>query len=280
MNLPPEEVQLFYRLYWNVLAYANRSLNILPQLASWEDIRKHPREKVSELRDAFWTKPKLLEQFIAENPAGLSPEELRIVAGWRHHLKGDFYILRYLKSYAVFLSAGREPHLYGVLGLVDPIPDVFAGHPLPIYLETVLLPFRGRIVYDGLMKLYRLLFGGGIRSGLNETYRRLKEKEGIVEQLVSPETGEPEIRTSLARRRPAKPAPDWRPMLDEMVAQLEKARQTDTPLQGAAMGLLRATAQLARAAFAENAEEEVLGQMRSFRRALTRLENLLYEYEE
>jgi len=280
MNLPPEDVQRFYRLYWSALAYANRSLNILPQLASWEDIRKQPREKLGELRDAFWAKLELLERFIAENPAGLSPEELRIVAGWRHHLKGDFYILRYLKSYTVFLSAGRDAHLYGVLGLIDPIPDVFEGRPLPIYVETILLPFRGQIIYDGLMKLYPIFFGGGIRSGLNETYRRLKDKEGIIEQLVSPETGEPEIRTSLARRRPAKPAPDWRPMLDEMVAQLEKARQTDTPLQGAAMGLLRATAQLARAAFAENAEEEVLGQMRSFRRALTRLERLLYEYEE
>jgi len=280
MNLPPEEVQLFYRLYWNALAYANQSLNILPELASWEDISKQPMEKVGELRDAFWAKPELLERFIAENPAGLPPEELRIVTGWRHHLKGNFYILRYLKSYAVFLSAGSEPHLYGVLGLVDPIPDVIGGYPLPVYLQTVLLPFRGRIIYDGLIQMYRLLFGGGFRSSLNETYRRLKEKEGIIEQLVSPETGEPEIRTTLMRRRPAKPAPDWRPMLDEMLAQLEKARQTDTPLQGAAMGLLRATAQLARAAFAENAEEEVRDQMRSFRRALTRLERVLYEYEE
>ena len=49
--------------------------------------------------------------------------------------------------------------------------------------------------------------------------------------------GQPQLRTSLARKAPAKPAPDWRPAVDGIVAQTEKMRQTDTKLQGAAFGL-------------------------------------------
>jgi|YNPBryunderm2012_1023409.scaffolds.fasta_scaffold25715_2 hypothetical protein len=78
MNLPPEEVQLFYRLYWSALAYANQSLNVLPGLASWEDIRKHPGEKVSKLRDAFWAKPELLERFLPPGPHPAGEFALRV----------------------------------------------------------------------------------------------------------------------------------------------------------------------------------------------------------
>jgi hypothetical protein len=233
---------------------------------------------VAQVRNALHDNLDLLEQFVAENPPGLSPQELAIVASWRHLVKGDFYILRYLKPYAVFLS-GEEPlHLYGVLGLFDPIEKVTQGAPLPVLVKATLLPFRERIIYDGIMSFYSIFFGGGIRGDLNETYSRLKEREGIIEQLVGP-TGEPQIRTNLARKAPAKPAPDWRPAIDEIVAQVEKMRQTDTKLQGAAFGLLRAAASLAQATLHEkDAEEAAARHLRPVRTVLTKLERLLDEY--
>jgi len=278
MNLSTEDTQLFYKLHWSLLAYANQHLKIMPPVASFEEIGQPPIEQVAQLRNALHDKLDLLEQFVAENPPGFSPQELAIIASWRHCVRGDFYILRYLKPYAVFLSGQEPTHLYGVLGLFDPIEMVTQNFPLPVLVKATLLPFRQHIIYDGILNFYSIFFGGGIRGDLNETYSRLKEREGIIEQLVGP-TGEPQIRTSLARKALAKPAPDWRPAIDEIVAQVEKMRQTDTKLQGAAFGLLRAAASLAQATLHEkDAEAEAAGHLRPVRTALTRLERLLVEY--
>jgi hypothetical protein len=278
MNLSTEDTRLFYKLHWSLLAYANQHLKIMPPVASFEEIGKWPIEQVAQLRNALHDQLDLLEQFVAENPPGFSPQEMAIVASWRHLVKGDFYILRFLKPYAVFLSGEEPTHLYGVLGLFDPIEKVTQGAPLPVLVKATLLPFRDCIIYDGIMSFYSIFFGGGIRGDLNETYSRLKEREGIIEQLAGP-TGEPQIRTNLARKAPAKPAPDWRPAIDEIVAQVEKMRQTDTKLQGAAFGLLRAAASLAQATLHEkDAEEAAARHLRPVRTALTKLERLLDEY--
>ena len=64
---------------------------------------------------------------------------------------GKFYVFRYLKKYTVFLTSGGSPNkAYGVLGLADPMEQVI-GPYLPRLITTVLLPFKGRIIYDGLI---------------------------------------------------------------------------------------------------------------------------------
>lgn len=277
MNLSAEEAQLFYNLYFALLSYVNRHLGIIPKVNTPEQIGRQPVEQAAEVRDALLAHPDLLERFVAENPHGFSEGELAIVASWRHHVTGDFYIMRHLKPYSVFMSAREEPHLYGVLGLIDPLEAVIGGAPLPVMVKATLLPFGNRIIYDGMMALYRIVFGKGIRTDLNRGYKRLKDREGIIEQLVGP-SGELQIRTSLDRKAPRKPAPDWRPVVEGIVAQAEKMRQTDTPLQAAAFSLLRAAASLAQATLREqDAEAQAVRRLRSVRTALTKLENILEE---
>jgi len=143
MILTPEEAKLYYELHWALLAHANRRLGIIPDSATIDDILAlSTTEKKMYVREALYEDPDTLESFITENPEGLSADELAIVASWRHRVSGDFYIARYLKRYTVFLSTTEPERLYGVLGLVDSIEDIFAGRPLPIYVQAVLLPFH------------------------------------------------------------------------------------------------------------------------------------------
>jgi len=278
MNLSPKETELFYKLHHSVLVYTNRRLEMVPDFTDSEGVEFLLAEEKVQLRDGFYEHPGLLEDFLAENPGGLSPDELAIVASWRHRVAGEFYIFRYLKKYTIFLGAKPE-RLYGVLGLGDPLETMFVGYPLPIYVKGILLPFQGRITYDGLLSVYAIRFGGGIRSSMKQTYNRLKRQEGIVEGLVGSD-GKPQIRTSLEQRKPRKPAPDHRPAVDEIVDRAEKMRQADTPRQGAALSLLRAAARMAQATLHQpEGTEEYLRRLRSVRRALTRLENVLYEEE-
>jgi len=57
-------------------------------------------------------------------------------------------------------------------------------------LKAVLLPFRGRIVYDGFRVPYRIILGGGIRRGLNDYYREAKHRFSIVTSLPPPKEEE------------------------------------------------------------------------------------------
>jgi len=282
MILTHDETVLFYKLHWALLARTNRRLNIIPKVTTPDEMLRLSTAEKMKVREACYEHPELLESFIAENPEGLPPDELAIVASWRHRVSGDFYIVRHLKRYAVFLSTTEPQRLYGILGLVDPLEDIFGGRPLPIYVQAVLLPFKDKIIYDGLLNTYNVYFGGGIRSDVNRTYSRLKRREGIIEQLVGPD-GEPKVWTSLDRQAPRTPPPDWRPVVDEIVAQADKIRRTATPAQGAAARLLRAAAKVAQVTLNQpEATEEHLQELRQVRSALTRLENMLYEdlYEE
>ncbi len=79
----------------------------------------------------------------------------------------------------VFLSSTEPVVAYGVVALFDPF-EVVIGPYLPRMIETTLLPFKGRIVYDGLITGFNIFFGGGIKRSLNESYKEAKERSGII----------------------------------------------------------------------------------------------------
>ena len=279
MNLSTPETDLFYKLHGSLLAFANRQFKILPEGTPPDQVRKQPVDQVVKLRDACYAKLAILSEYLAANPDRLATDELLIVAGWRNYVAGDLYVMKHLKAYSVLMSSKEPIRLYGVVGLYDPLEIVTGGAPLPLLVKAVLLPFRDRIIYDGLLNVYRISFGSGIRSGLNESYSRAKEREGIIEALVGAD-GQEQLRTTLSRKAPVKPAPDWRPAVDEILAQTEKMRQTDTKLQAAAFGLLRAAASLAQASLLEpGADDEATKRLKSVHTALTKVEKLLYEQE-
>lgn len=60
---------------------------------------------------------------------------------------------------------------------------MFPTFVLPLMVETVLLPFEGRIIYDSLIMPYSVNFGGGAKKGFQEEYRELKRQSGIITSL-------------------------------------------------------------------------------------------------
>jgi len=183
MQLPPEQTARFYRIWLALLHYVNEQQYLVPAFpASEERNGLLPLADELRLRNALWADDGLRERFISANPAGLSSADLAVVASWRYRRAGSFYIVRALKKYTVFLSEDIPPRAYGVLGLSTPIEELARG-PLPVLAQTVLLPFEGRIIYDGLLQWYAVVFGPGVRSRLNAEYRNAQEREGVITTL-------------------------------------------------------------------------------------------------
>jgi hypothetical protein len=95
---------------------------------------------------------------------------------------GRFIALRQLKNHMVLLACDGQTTAYGVKGLVAPMEQVIPI-PLPAMIETVLLPFRGKIIYEGIISAFNVTFGPGSRRGFEEDFRIAKATHGIVTSL-------------------------------------------------------------------------------------------------
>jgi hypothetical protein len=190
-----------------------------------------------QVRNSLYEHPELIDAFIAENPAQLSPEELSIIQSWKNFVKSDFYIERFLKTGAICIGSGDRVYL--VQGLSNSIQEVLGELPLPIMVKTVLLSFKGRIVYDGLFQPYNVFFGRGIKGDLKETYLAAKQNRRIIESL------EPNQPTQQARPKRQQLVRDWRPEVDHVVEIASKLKGGQASFQKEAFSLLKASAELA-----------------------------------
>jgi len=204
MLLSPQDADLFFELHRALMFFVNQRLNVLGREFANPDAFSHvPAEERFEVRDAFLRDIGLIDRFVEQNPFQMSEDKLAIVQSWRDLVAGNFYLYRELKKYTVFLSSAKDPIAYGVTALTETF-DELAGPYRPILVDTVLMPFKDMVVYDGLLGIAgpRITFGPGIRRMLNETYRQAKDRFGIVTSLpVSPKPV-----TSEEDRLPKRPA--------------------------------------------------------------------------
>jgi len=124
----------------------------------------------------------LIDSFIKDNHNDLSAPDREIVYSWKNFVSGRFYIVRHLKNYTIFLDENEPPKAYGVLGIITPLEDMI-GPNLPRMVKATLLPFENRIIYDGTIFPYNILFGSGTRRSINDSYSQAKNSLGIITSL-------------------------------------------------------------------------------------------------
>ena len=268
MKLTPDDAALFFKLMPALQVYANRQLRIIKNVETSEQYRKITNESRVNLRNELYKNPEIIDDFVRENPFELSHDELTIVSAWKNFVADDFFIDRILKKYAIFIGNNK---VYGVLALIEPFQDVLGGMPLPAYVKTVLLPFKGKIIYDGWIEGYNIFFGHGISTSMSNTYWAAKQQGKIIESL---DPGwQPSERKISAQK-------DWKPFLDELIEKASKLRanQDDSAIMGPAFSLIRASLEFARVAVEKSDDLGALDRpLRKIERALDRVqENMFY----
>ncbi len=181
MLIDPTESELFFKLYMSLLGYAAGRASSIAGIRDLATFRAAPNPAKGKVRDHLYENIHLINDFIESNPDGFREQELGLVSHWSHFLRGDFIVERNLKCYTVFLSVEKVQKAYGVLGLWDEIADILPL-PMPVMIHTVLLPWKGQIIWDGLFSCYSLHFGRGIQREFKESYQRTKEA-GIILSL-------------------------------------------------------------------------------------------------
>ncbi len=183
MRLSVDDAQLFFRLHRVLMLFVNQRLRVIDDKVATPDayaaLSPTTRFKVHK---AFLKRLELIDAFATENPFGFNENDLEIVRSWKHLVAGNFYAFRQLQDHMVFLSLTKPVTAYGVVYLFDPFEDLI-GTNLPRMVEITLLPFQGRIIYDGILEGYNITFGSGIRRSMNASYKEAKERYGIVTSL-------------------------------------------------------------------------------------------------
>lgn len=179
MLISVDERKLFFKLYTSLLGYCAGRLGGIGGVTDLVTFMDTTNEVRAEIRDGFLANMHLLNEFVEENPFGFNSDELAIAAKWHYFLQGKFIVERDLKTHTIFLPTDDSRKAYGVLGINEEIVDM-VGHPLPRMVKAVLLPWKGRIIWDGLINGYSINFGGGIKESFRDSYRKAKDAGGII----------------------------------------------------------------------------------------------------
>jgi|SRR3990170_8653438 len=272
MKLTVQDADLFFKLMWSLQNYVNLKLEIIPDIATVDKYQQLPSSKKLNVRDALYDNIDLIDSFVEENPQDLSKAELEVVKSWKKFERGDYFIERLLKKYAIFIGGEK---VYAVLGLYESLEVVLPYVRLPYYAKAVLLPFKGKIIYDGMLQGYAISFGGGIRSNLKETYMAAKQNGRIIESFDH----QKETAKSTRKKKPSK---DWGPILEEISQRAKKLRSSSGApgIQSPAFSMVKASIDFAKLAV-DNPDDvdELWRALKKVERALKKADTVLYRAE-
>ena len=181
--LQPEDRREFFGIWLGLLAFVNEKYELIKRFG-------HPKtpvgikpETILKIKEKLWQDVKIIDEYI-ESAKDLSEEKTQILTSWKNSIPGHFYIIKHLKNYTVFLhERENESFLYGIQGISNPISDLFPPEILPMMTETVIMPFKDKIIYDTIFQTYNASIGPNMRGNLNFQYSETKKNRGIITGL-------------------------------------------------------------------------------------------------
>ncbi len=169
-HLSESDANLFYELYFALLDFVNKKRKVVRKgkLKLYKKTNHNPME-VAAIRDALFEDLGLIDVFVKENPYKFNQEKLDMVAAFRLGKSDIFTLTSFEKEYTVLLG---QQHQYAVLGLRTNLDEIYRGS-LPRAIKTALLPFKGKIVFDGMFAELPIEMGKGMRDMIAQELKRL-----------------------------------------------------------------------------------------------------------
>ncbi len=180
VRLSDRDADLFYDLFMPLLQLANEQSGLFPSVR-FARHRKTDPGKAHEVAQWLWARPGLIDTYLAAHPE-ITGEGRDILAGWKKCVGGFWFIERHLKAGSVFLGSSGSALL--VTGINSTVEEMVGMHGTPIAVQTAVLPFRDRIITDGLIAYMPISVGPGIRDSLKEQYMAAKEAGRVFTTLT------------------------------------------------------------------------------------------------
>lgn len=185
MNLSQTDISLFYKLWYELNWSINQKYGIVPGFDKPIYGQRVDQQTFITIRNELWKNPHWIDEFLSDNEFGnLNEVERGMLSRWRNeYVQGRFLIMKHTNKYSVFMNTDQNGTLYGVCGISNSFKDLIPAAALPLMVETVLIPFKDKIICDSLLNTYNVSFGSGMRGEFKESYNIAKKKLGIIEQM-------------------------------------------------------------------------------------------------
>ena len=268
MKLTIQDAEVFFRLMVSLQSYVNMKLGILPHISTVEEYQILSSRERIPVRDALYDNIELIDAYLQEDPQQFQAEEIEILRSWKRFIRGEFFIERILKKYTIFIG---DENVYGVLALHESFEEMLPFVRLPYYTKAVLLPFKSKIIYDGILEGYNISFGRGIRSDLKETYMTAKQNGRIIDSFGP-----------VKRVVKKKPSKDWRPIINEISQEVKKLRSSSgaPPIQSPAFSLAKASIEFTKTAVHTPDDlDQLWKSLKRVERAIRKAETTLFRAE-
>ena len=105
--------------------------------------------KAALVARALWENVEIIDEFVRENPARLSPQCLDVARSWKAALPGLYTLVRYQGGRAILMN---DVGVFSVSGVTLELEGEIGR--APAFVEMVLLPFEDVIVYDGFLQAF------------------------------------------------------------------------------------------------------------------------------
>lgn len=176
--LSEQEYHQYVDAHMKLLYHVGKEQSLIPPLTTMEAFLKLPFQRKYRCREELYSHIFLLDGYLDQNTEHLHTDEIQVLKGFKKHIRSDFIILKCLTRHAVFIDS-KTNLIYAVKALSDRF-DVFFKR-FPVYCSTTILPFNGKIIYDGFINAPgNITLGPGITASLNENYLRARASRSVI----------------------------------------------------------------------------------------------------
>lgn len=174
MVLTINERVFFFNNWLKLLAYVNDEYNIVKGFGHPNVPTGLNKDDVIKIREKLWQEKSIIDKYLKSNE--LEKDEYDLVNSWKKSIRENFIIIKEVKKYCIMLNEAND-ELYGVHGVSNGFSSMI---PLfPFMLNTVLIPFNNKIIYDTIILHNGIQLGPNYRRSYTEKYKMIKETKGI-----------------------------------------------------------------------------------------------------
>ena len=162
-----KDAKLFYKIYFGLLEFTNKKYKINNHVKIYNHHGINPIE-IKDIVDKYWeNKEAITLEFCRINPYRFNQEELNITSEFQKGIRNMFIIARYELEYTAFMEKDK---IYMVKGLNDNIDHIIPYDELPHVVITSVIPFKGNLVYDGMLLGMPIKMGYDVDEMVDKEY--------------------------------------------------------------------------------------------------------------
>ena len=178
MKMTKQESDMFYEIFRKLLQFSNRKYKLFPKVNYETDEMLMP-DQCAKVIAKVWEDTGNIDEFLSS--VSLPDEQAEIVRSWKRAIYCIWSVVKHLKKGTVFMG---ENGAFMVQGIISSVDEMLKWYSLPMTVRAVIIPFKDRIITDGLIMALPVSLGPGIRKNLNMEYKEAKEEGRVYDQLT------------------------------------------------------------------------------------------------